>query len=320
MNKLIPLLVFSILLLVPLGAQNAYAQNDLFACSVFSDEFYELDPTDGSTISFQTLTLDGNSVDGCNGLATHPITGQTWIIAKVGFQAATVRTLSTIDTSTGAATSVGVLDDRFAGIAFAPNGDLIGITGDGANTPETLFTLDQTDASSTFLLALGAGDDGEAIAIDNECVLHHVSGFSNNNMFYERIDLVTLNVLFSGQQGGYAIIELASLVFNPSTQRLFAGDIDASFYDMTTNGVGTLLGFSEESMKGLAFAQPFAGLPIDADCDGDLDAPVGGELLFVDSTALLLAGLQNSAIWMLPVLAGTTGIGAFYIKSRMNKE
>jgi len=47
---------------------------------------------------------------------------------------------------------------------------------------------------------------------------------------------------------------------------------------------------------------------------------VGGELLPIDSTALMLAGLQTSAIWMLPVLAGAAGVGAYYIKTRMNKE
>ena len=52
----------------------------------------------------------------------------------------------------------------------------------------------------------------------------------------------------------------------------------------------------------------------------DCIEPVGGEFLPIDSTALLLAGLQTSAIWMLPVLAGAVGIGAFYIKTRMNKE
>ncbi len=50
------------------------------------------------------------------------------------------------------------------------------------------------------------------------------------------------------------------------------------------------------------------------------NGPVGGELLPIDSTALMLAGLQSSAIWMLPVLAGVAGIGAYYIKTRMNKE
>ena len=47
---------------------------------------------------------------------------------------------------------------------------------------------------------------------------------------------------------------------------------------------------------------------------------IGGELLPIDSTALMLAGLQSSAIWMLPVLAGVAGVGAFYIKTRMNKD
>jgi hypothetical protein len=50
------------------------------------------------------------------------------------------------------------------------------------------------------------------------------------------------------------------------------------------------------------------------------DKVVGGELLPLDSTALMLAGLQSSAIWMLPILAGAAGAGAFYIKTRMNKD
>ena len=47
---------------------------------------------------------------------------------------------------------------------------------------------------------------------------------------------------------------------------------------------------------------------------------VGGELLPIDSTALMLAGIQSSAIWMLPVLAGVAGsaFGVLYIKSRRN--
>ena len=52
-------------------------------------------------------------------------------------------------------------------------------------------------------------------------------------------------------------------------------------------------------------------------CEG---VAVGGEFLPIDSTALLLAGFQTSAIWMLPVLAGAAGVGAFYIKTRMSKD
>lgn len=50
------------------------------------------------------------------------------------------------------------------------------------------------------------------------------------------------------------------------------------------------------------------------------ESVVGGELLPIDSAALMLAGLQSSAIWMIPILAGAVGIGSFYIKSRMNKD
>ena len=47
---------------------------------------------------------------------------------------------------------------------------------------------------------------------------------------------------------------------------------------------------------------------------------VGGEFLPIDSTALMLAGLQSSAIWMLPVLAGIAGTGFYLVKFRANKE
>jgi len=41
-----------------------------------------------------------------------------------------------------------------------------------------------------------------------------------------------------------------------------------------------------------------------------------GKLLPIDSTALVLAGLQTSAIWMLPVLAGAAGAGIAALKLR----
>jgi len=43
---------------------------------------------------------------------------------------------------------------------------------------------------------------------------------------------------------------------------------------------------------------------------------IGGEILSINSASLLLAGLQSMTIWMAPVLAGTAGVTAFYLKSR----
>jgi hypothetical protein len=50
------------------------------------------------------------------------------------------------------------------------------------------------------------------------------------------------------------------------------------------------------------------------------DDTVGGEFLPIDTTALMLAGIQSSAIWMLPALAGIAGAGAYFVRTRMNKE
>jgi hypothetical protein len=44
---------------------------------------------------------------------------------------------------------------------------------------------------------------------------------------------------------------------------------------------------------------------------------VAGELLPIDSAALMIAGLQTSAIWMLPILAGAVGTGAFIVRSKL---
>ena len=41
---------------------------------------------------------------------------------------------------------------------------LVGITGDGADTPETLYEISTTDASTTFLMTLGNGDNGEGVS------------------------------------------------------------------------------------------------------------------------------------------------------------
>lgn len=47
---------------------------------------------------------------------------------------------------------------------------------------------------------------------------------------------------------------------------------------------------------------------------------VGGNLLSIDSTALILAGLQGSFIWMIPTIAGIAGAGVYLVRSRMNKD
>jgi len=46
------------------------------------------------------------------------------------------------------------------------------------------------------------------------------------------------------------------------------------------------------------------------------DVPVGGKIIPIDSTSLLLAGIQSSAVLMLSSLAVVAGVTAFYLKTR----
>jgi len=47
---------------------------------------------------------------------------------------------------------------------------------------------------------------------------------------------------------------------------------------------------------------------------------VAGELLPIDSTALFLAGMQTSAIWLIPSVVGIAGVGFYLVRAKMNKD
>ena len=47
---------------------------------------------------------------------------------------------------------------------------------------------------------------------------------------------------------------------------------------------------------------------------------VAGELLSVDSSALVIGGLASSAIWMIPMVAGIAGTGIYLVKTRANRD
>ena len=47
---------------------------------------------------------------------------------------------------------------------------------------------------------------------------------------------------------------------------------------------------------------------------------IAGELLPLDSSALMIAGLTTSAVWMIPAVAGLAGAAVFLIKFRANRD
>ena len=158
--------------LVVVGLGLPAAAQDYYAVDTLSPTLLQFDPTTGATIGTQTITLPGETVVGGTALTADPATGTLWSILNLGGAGGGgmpgPRELATIDPITGTATSIGPTGDAFASIAFDDMGRLFGVTGDGASTPESLFTLDQTNGMPTFVTALGNGDDGEVIAFNFE--------------------------------------------------------------------------------------------------------------------------------------------------------
>ena len=178
--------------LVALGIgipQTGMAQGPvLYTVSSVDNLLRTVDPVTGATLSSVAITISGDVVNKATGLAIHPQTGQFFALLSLESAGGipmmpAPRELAILNPSTGAATSVGNTGDAFADIAFASDGTLYAVTGDGALDPEALYTLNTTDGSATRVDALGNGIEGEAIAFNpNDGLIYHMSGSGIQNV------------------------------------------------------------------------------------------------------------------------------------------
>ena len=108
--------------------------------------------------------------------------GKTTLSAAIALRAALSgrRTVVvTIDPATGTSTGIGALTDSFSAIAFAADGTLFGLTGDGASNPNTLYLLNKMDASQTMILQIPSDGAGESLAFNpTDGLFYRASGLS----------------------------------------------------------------------------------------------------------------------------------------------
>ncbi len=219
---------------------------------------HTVDPTNATVLSSVPVTLDGFSINTCNELARHPITGDLYAIVRANPELGNGNDrLVTLDPETGAATYIGDLGDRFAGLAFLRNGSLIGVTGDGANNDETLFRIDATSGAATPITELGNGNDGEAIASAPGDLVYHASGRSDRNEYFERLSFDAFDGItdlrpshsYAGNE------EILSLAWSDAHAKMFGADYSARnlfTIDLAT-GDKTTVGALNIGVKGLAF-------------------------------------------------------------------
>lgn len=171
------------------------------------------------------------------------------------------RFLGIVNLNTGIVTNVGSMGDAVASFTFTSDGTLYAVTGDGATDSEELYTVNVTDGSMSFVLALGNGADGEAIVFNpNDGLLYHGSQDT-----IETIDPVSLTI--TAVSSASDIAEITGMGYNSNDPNggLFVIDRSEDLYTVSPLGVVTLilddiLGESGE-FRGLTLAPPPAAIP-----------------------------------------------------------
>lgn len=232
-------------------------------------QLHRINRETGATISTLGLKIP-EVIAGCtgfrgaNGLAASPVTGQLFTTLSCGFY--TPRFLAIINTITGVVSVIGNTGDYFSGLAFTPDGTLIGVTGNGGNVRNTLFRIDTVDASTTPICRLANNEgelQGQAIAIHpGTGILYQASGnprAGGKQEFAAIADLTPTDPLEHCNRtliplSGAEIVEPGAMTFGGSF--LFADVLQSGFgglFRLSESGEATMLGDLDHVSKGLAF-------------------------------------------------------------------
>lgn len=249
----------AILLALLAGEKSVRAQSFppvayVWGSSPFQDSIWSIDTLTFDAVNRIAPSLSGAVVTGATGMAFDPCGLQTYIILKLA--GVSGRVLATIDLSTGNCAQIGNLGDNFSSIVFDRNGQLFGLTGDGANVPETFFSIDKTTAVTSQLKTLGNGADGEILSYDpvND-MFYHWSG--NNIVFYEKFPNTApypLTTIFTGATDGETF---GALYLQPN--QFLISNINTQFnYVDTVGNFSPQFGFNPDDLRGLVMPPVFA--------------------------------------------------------------
>lgn len=229
----------------------------LWGSSPFQDSLWSFDVTQPGfpVVNRFGPTLAGFTITGMNGLAMDPCTYETYIIMKVS--GVTGRVLGKIDLATGVCTQVGNLGDNFSSITFREDGQLFGVTGNGATVPETMYLIDKTNGTKTLATALGAGADGEVICYNpDDDFIYHWSG--NSTVVFEKILSVAPYTVTNIPIIGTTTGETFGAFYAGSNQFIIS-NISSSFNRVTTAGNWSApFGANPDDIRGTVMPPSFA--------------------------------------------------------------
>ena len=296
---------FLVLALVPSFVSSSYATSQLYGIAGTGggissiSTFYTIDHTNGVATSVGLVGFLG-----CDAMEVDD-SGITY--ATCNRPGTDINVLVTIDPLTGVGTEVGP-----TGIGIASGGNsgpkdtslrnsdgvLFGYTHD-CGRGFNLMTINLSTGLGTPLGGPGNCNSGNGLSFTPGDTLlvkqfltlsevDQVTGALSNSIVTAR---VATAMDYNPDDGlGYAA---ESNQGNPAT--------DLVTIDPVT-GVSTLVGPTVNSLTAIAFAP--------------LNVAVGGSDVSINTSALLLAGVQSVSMWMIPVVIAGVGIGVFLIKRR----
>ena len=306
MNKLIPLLAFSALLLVPVVALDAFAQSTLYGIAGSGPStpstFYEIDQTNG--VGTPIGLVGFNSCDSMD------INQNGKIYATCDRAGTDINVLVTINPLSGAGTEVGPtgvdISGAFSGgalgMSFRSDGTLFGYRWDCAEFGFNLMTFDLISGLATPIGSTNTCSGGNGLAFTPGDIL---KVFLSTPVIS---DVNQLDGTLSNTVVSPTMQSSPAMDYNPADGLLYAVDNPSfsSFRELVilnpVDGQITFVGQTVDRLTGIAF------LP---------DRVVGGESLSVDSTALILAGAQSFS-WMIPVVLSGIGIGLFVVSRKID--
>ena len=112
-------------------------------------------------------------------------------------------------------------------------------------------------------------------------------------------------------------IGIANSQLGPETVNIYDQNMVLLETSPVVAGLNVYVGFDRLGVHDVKFfeivGQFFTIDDLQHDCRSD---KVGGDLLPINSLSLFIAGIQTSALWLIPLVASAVGIGAFALRKK----
>lgn len=292
MNKLLLLISFSILFLVPVGAQQAFA-GTLYTINESTGDRLESIDTDTLVITdIGSLTVDFSF----GGLAYDPNSDTLYMI-----DGRSLLNLYEVDRNTGAAILIGNhgVTDLF-GLAFDTKNNVLYATA-FFNGIDNFYRLDVTNGQATLIGSTNFRLGGLAYDSLNDRIIGINNG--NGDLYEINRNTAQSNLIFNGD-----LTNNSGLTYDPDKDLFWDADISGFLYSFDpNNGFARTTHLSGlDAHDGLAYLVPTLEIPTQV---------IGGKIIPIESVSLILAGAQSFS-WMFPLVLSIIGIGLILVRKK----